>query len=252
MSSPEWARREEILVHVRTRASFDVPQSRGIFGLIPFGIAVGIPASLGLVPANVLVLLGSLIACMVGRTYLSRPAAADMGGWTPAHGWFFALAWCILALPLHVNSMDLVDALAAQTALGPAPLSFGPAASGALWVALLVGLLAASGWTEGLPRLARPSSPANDAVDTVMRWGESALAASAVAGVVWGPSLGALIAGPVTGAVVGTALLSFVVTMAAVGLVSFGRRFLGHEAQWAYAAGAAGLALMAMFLAAFV
>ncbi len=251
-ASPEWADREQLLVHVRTRASFDTPQGRGIFALIPFGVFAGIPAGLGLIPANIMVLLGALVACMVARAYLSRTDQSDVGGWTPAHGWFLALAWSILALPLHVNSMNLIDALAAQTALGPAPLSFGPAASGALWIALLAGLAAAAGWSQGQRSLARPPSPEKDAIDSVARWGESALAATAVAAVVWGPSLGALVSGPIEARTFATAGISFVVTMIAVGAVSYCRRFVGHSSQWGYAAGAGGLAMTAMMVSAFV
>lgn len=251
-ASPEWPNREQLIVHVRNRAAFDTPQGRGIFALIPFGIFAGIPAALGLIPANVMVLLGALVACMVARAYLSRPDHQDIGGWTPAHGWFLALAWAILAVPLHVNSMDLVDALAAQTALGPAPLSFGPASSAAMWIALIAGLVAATGWSEGQRRLSRPVSPENEAVDQVARWGESALAATAVAAVVFGPSLGAVVAGPVDGRTIGTAAISFLVTMLAVGAVSYCRRFAGHAAEWAFAAGAALLAMSAMLVAAFV
>lgn len=247
-------------MHVRSRVAFDTPQGRGIFALIPFGIFAGIPAALGLVPANIMVLLGALVACMVGRAYLSRPEGGDVGGWTPAHGWFLALSWSILALPLHVNSMDLVDALAAQTALGPAPLSSGPAASAAMWVALLAGLAAASGWSQGQRKLAHPPGPAQDAVDAVARWGECALAGTAVSAVVWGPSLGALVAGPIDGRTLGITAISFVVTMLGVGAASYCRRFMGdserdatqESAQWAFAAGAGMLALIAMVVAAFV
>lgn len=239
-------------MHVRNRAAFDTPQGRAIFGLIPFGIFTGIPAALGLIPANILVLLGALVACMVARAYLSRPEATDIGGWTPAHGWFLALSWSILAVPLHVNSLDLVDAMAAQTALGPAPLALGPAPSAAMWVALVAGLLAASGWAEGQVKISRPASDANEAVDAVARWGESALAATAVAAVIWGPSLGAFVAGPVDAATFGTAGLSFFVTMLAVAAVSYCRRFVGHSQQWAFAAGSGILAMAAMGVAAFV
>lgn len=239
-------------MHARNRASFDTPQGRGIFALIPFGIFVGIPAALGLIPANIMVLIGSLVACMVARAYLSNAHETGVGGWTPAHGWFLALTWAILALPLHVNSMNLIDALAAQTALGPAPLAIGMAGSAAMWVALIAGLAAACGWSEGQLKLARPVSEANDAIDTFARWGESALAATAVAAVVWGPSLGALVAGPIEGKTVGTAALSYFVTMLAVGAVSYCRRFIGHPAQWAFAAGSGMMAMTAMLVAAFV
>lgn len=250
--SPEWPNREQLLVHVRNGASFDTPQGRGIFALIPFGVFTGIPAALGLIPANIMVLLGALVACMVARAYLSHPDATDIGGWTPAHGWFLALAWSILAVPLHVNSMDLVDALAAQTALGPAPLALGPAPSAAMWVALLAGLAAASGWSEGQLKISRPVSDANDAVDAIARWGESTLAATAVAAVIWGPSLGALVAGPIEPETFATSAISFLVTMIAVGAVSYCRRFVGVSQQWAYAAGSGFLAVTAMAVAAFV
>jgi hypothetical protein len=252
VASPEWPNREQLLAHARARASFDTPQGRGIFSLIPFGVFAGIPAALGLIPANIMVLLGSLVACMVARAYLSNAHETGVGGWTPAHGWFLALTWAILALPLHVSSMDLVDAVAAQTALGPSTLGTGPITSAAMWVALLAGLVAASGWSQGQLKLARPVSDANDAIDSFARWGESALAATAVAGVIWGPSLGSLVAGPVTMGTVGTASLSFLVSLIAVGAVSYCRRFVGHSSEWAFAAGSGVMAMMAMLVAAFV
>lgn len=234
----------------RVKASFDTPQAKALFGLIPFGILLGVPAALGLVPGNLLVVLGALMACMVARGFLSGPEDIE-AGWTGSRGWFLPLAWSIAVFPLYANSFDLREAIAVQAVLGPAPLNSGGPASAALWLAFAVGLFSAAGWSEALPRISRPVSPANRAVDSIARWGESALASASVAGVVWGPSVGALISGPVDGAAARRVGISFGITCAAVAAVSFSRRFLARMPQTGAAAAAGGLAVLAMTVSAF-
>ena len=256
MASPEWRQREEILAAVRQKASFDSPQGRGLYGLIALGVALGIPAALGLIPVNVLGLLGALVACMVGRGFLTRRSRARFAGqdmwWDPPSGWFVALCWCILTLPLHGDTLDLGQVLAIQAVLGPATITLGPAASSAAWVALVTGLVAATAWSGALPSLARPDYRGNQALDSITRWGESALAAAAVTGTLWGPSLGALVRGPLNTKTLLWVGLSFVVTIGAVAGVSFCRRYANRIPHGPASLGAAALAFVAMLVAAFV
>lgn len=249
MASPEWPQRARVMSDAGAKASFDTPQGKALFGLIPFGVLLGIPAALGLIPGNVLVVLAALMACMVARGFLSRPDDLP-AGWRGSQAWFLALAWSIAAFPLYANSFDLREALAVQAVLGAAPLNSGGRISAALWLALLAGLVSAAGWSEALPRISRPISPANEAVDAIARWAESALAGAAVAGIVWGPSLGALISGPADRPAVSRVAISFGITCVAVGVVSFSRRFLGRMPQMSAAAGAGGLAMLAMTVSA--
>ncbi|MDQ4149217.1 MAG: hypothetical protein M3164_04390 [Actinomycetota bacterium] len=241
---------------VRTQAIFDAPQGRPIYGLIALGVLLGIPIGLGLVPVNMLALLGALIASMLGRGLLTRTTLRRLTGvesnWDDASGWFVVLSWCILALPLHVNSFDVERVLAVQAVLGPAPLVLGPAASSAIWAAFFLGLVAASAWSGVLPSLARPDYRANEALDVVTRWGESALAGTAVAATLWGPSVGAIARGPFNSRALLTVTLSFAITCLAVAGVSFGRRFVTRIPQAPAAMGVGGLAISAMLVAAFV
>lgn len=251
MASPEWAQRDQVIAALQSKATFDVPQGRLILGLIPFGVFLGIPAALGLVePSNVLTVLGALVACMVAHGYLSG-ASDTTEAFNASHGWFIAVSWAVLAAPLYASSFSLSDSLALQAVLGPAPLSAGVASAG-LWVALLAGIVAAGGWANGLPTLAGPyASSANHAADYVARWGETALAATAVSGLIWGPSLGALALGPADGVAVYKAGISFLVSCAAVAGASYSRRFLNQVPPMVAATTAGMLTGLGMMVAAF-
>lgn len=247
VASPEWSRRESLVADLKFRACFDAPQGRLVLGLIPFGVFLGIPAAMGLVePSNVLALLGALVACMIAHGYLS--ASGSRSQFNPAQGWFVVLSWAILAFPLYVGSFSLADGLAVQAVLGPGPLSLG-VASAALWVGLLAGVAAAAGWAESLPRFGDDQSPANAAVDVFCRWGETALGATAVASIIWGPSLGGLVLGP-AGAVARSGL-SFAVTCVLVAAASYGRRFVPKIPAYAGAGTVGVLTAGAMLMAAF-
>jgi hypothetical protein len=241
-----------------------------VFGLIPFGVVLGIPAALGLAPVNVVGLFGAMIACMLARGFLARTApvrARSPYGMSPSYGmysspsaiwtntsmgWFVVVCWCALALPLNVGTFDLGQVLAVQAALGPAPFSLGPGVSVSILIAFVVGLVAASAWSASLPSIGRPDEPANQAIDIAARWGESALAGSIVAGTTWGPSLGALVRGPIDTQSLLLALVSFVITCGAVAAVSYGRRFASQITNPAVLSGAGFVALAAMLMAAFV
>jgi hypothetical protein len=256
MASPEWPERDQVMAALQSKASFDTPQGRLIFSLIPFGIFLGIPAALGLVePSNVLAVLGALVACMLGHSFLGErppPTPFNTGQFNASHGWFVAISWAVLALPVYAGSFSLSDSLALQAVLGPAPLTAGVAAAG-LWVALLAGTVAAAGWASGLPKLAGLYSPAgNKAADYVARWGETALAGTAVSAVIFGPSVGALAVGPVDGTTFYRVAISFLVSCGVVAGASYSRRFLDEVPPMAAATTAGMLTGIGMMIAAFV
>lgn len=250
MASPEWSQRDQVIAALQSKASFDVPQGRYILGLIPFGVFLGIPAALGLVePSNVLTVLGALVACMVAHGYLT--GVSDANAFNASHGWFVAVSFAVLAAPLYASSFNLADSLALQTVLGPAPLTAGVASAG-LWIALLAGIVAAGGWANGLPSLAGPyASPANYAADYVARWGETALAGTAVSSLIFGPSLGAVALGPANGVTVYRAGISFLVCCGAVAGASYCRRFLKEVPPMVAATTAGMLTALGMMVAAF-
>ncbi|MEA2587222.1 MAG: hypothetical protein QOH66_149 [Actinomycetota bacterium] len=202
-----------------------MPDARAAVALVALGIGLGIPLALGLMPGTVIALVGAFGACTAGHCLL--------GGATGARGdhvvespivWFALLSFCVLASALRFSTLDLRTALAAQAAIGPGALG-GPLLFSAVDVlGGLVGLMAGAAWVEHLPRLA--GSPQAEALDTALRWGESALVAAAVAAQVWGPSVGALLHGPGR-VLVGPVAVSTLVTLAAVALVSILRSKIG-------------------------
>lgn len=227
-TSPQWHSRKAILDAARNKAHFAPGPGRGAVGLVVFAIAAGIPVALGFVDGNALLLLGALAACMIGRAFASsRPSPADL---IPALGWFVAVCWSVLAsLLLSSRGLDLRQALAAQTVAGPALGDSRPAIAAVSAAALAAGLVGAVGWVSRLQPLVQHEEMA--AVAALLRWGETALAASAVAASAWGPSLGALVFGPEQNTLARDAVVSFLLTCLAVAAVSFGRRFASRVAR---------------------
>ncbi|MGH2731630.1 MAG: hypothetical protein ACRDJG_01560 [Actinomycetota bacterium] len=213
---------------------FARPAGRAIFALIPFGVFVGLAVALGLLRANVFVLLGGLAASMAGRGLLStqpveetwpppwRPPVAEShprrGFAATAAPWFVVLAWCVMAAALRFRTLDLGEVLAAQAVLGPSPLIGPPLKIAATVIVGLVGLAAAAAWVQGLPPLS--GSAEREALDRVLHWGETALASAAVTATVWGPSLGAVTWGRVDANVMASVAASFGLTAAGVAAVS--------------------------------
>lgn len=217
VASPEWSERREIRSRARERPALARPQARAVFALVVFGILVGLASALGLVPGTLLLPLGGLMASMAGRRYLSgAPAEGIASGAAP---WFVVIAWATSAVAFGFRTADLPSIHAAQASLGPALLTGPPLRAAAVASAAVAGLAAAVLWTEALPRIA-------GATDVLLRWGETALAAALVAATAFGPSVGALSAGPLDLRAVGAAGASFGATCAAVAAASFCRRFL--------------------------
>ncbi|MGH2704329.1 MAG: hypothetical protein ACRDJ4_04335 [Actinomycetota bacterium] len=211
--------RGELWAGARRRAVVGRPGGALAVSLSAFGIAAGIPLALGLVPGSAVLLIGALVAPMVARVLLSDdpPEAFLASG-----AWFVVLAWCVVAGALRFKSLDLSDALGAQAVLGPAGIG-GPTGSlGATALALVAGLLAAAMWASSLPRISGSSEA--DSLDRVLRWGETTLAATAVAAPLWGPSLGALALTPLGPGLSGRVAISFLTTVAAVAAASVIRR----------------------------
>jgi hypothetical protein len=238
---------------------FARPAGRAIFALIPFGVCIGTAVALGLLRANVFVLLGGLAASMAGRGLLSSEPVEERwpAPWRPpvvetrshqgfpaaAAPWFVVLAWCVMAAALRFETLDLGEVLAAQAVLGPSIL-VGPPPK--IAVALLVGvagLVAAAAWVQRLPPLS--GSAEREALDRVLRWGETALASAAVTATVWGPSLGALTWGRVDGDVFVSVAASFGLTVAGVAAVSALRSRMGELSASSSGALLSGLALLA-------
>ncbi|MEA2566016.1 MAG: hypothetical protein QOD49_1193 [Actinomycetota bacterium] len=223
------------------------PDARAAVALVALGIGLGIPLALGLMPGNAIALVGAFGACTAGHCLLGGAAGArgDHVVESPV-AWFALLSFCVLASALRFSTLDLRTALAAQAAIGPGALG-GPLLFSAVDVlGGLVGLMAGAAWVEHLPRLA--GSPQAEALDTALRWGESALVAAAVTAQVWGPSVGALLHGPWR-VLVGPVAVSTLVTLAAVALVSILRSKFGAFPARALLGTLAPVALVALLAA---
>lgn len=228
-----------------------MPDARAVVALVPLGFGLGIPLALGLMPGNAVALVGAFGACTAGHCLLGKATREGQpdGGPSLAESpaaWFALLSFCVLASALRFSTLDLRTALAAQAAIGPGALG-GPLLFSAVDVlGGLVGLMAGAAWVEHLPRLT--GSPQAEALDTALRWGESALVAAAVAAQVWGPSVGALLHGPwhvLVGPVAGSTLVS----LAAVAAVSILRSKIGGFPRTALLGTLAPVALIALLAA---
>src|ERR1700730_5347142 len=224
-----------------------MPDARAAVALVALGIGLGIPLALGLMPSNAIALVGAFGACTAGHCLLGGAAGArgDHMVESPV-AWFALVSFCVLASALRFSTLDLRTALAAQAAIGPGALG-GPLLFSAVDVlGGLVGLMAGAAWVEHLPRLA--GSPQAEALDTALRWGESALVAAAIAAQVWGPSVGALLHGP-WHVLVGPVAVSTLVTLAAVALVCILRSKIGGFPRTALLGTLAPVALVALLAA---
>ena len=197
-----------------------LPGARATFALVPLGIGLGVALALGLMPGSAIALVGAFGACTAGHCLLagalSRPEERQPVGTSPA-AWAALVSLSVLAGVLRFSTLDLRTALAAQAATGPGVLG-GPALFSAVdLLGGLVGLMAGAAWVEHLPRMAGSAEAAG--IDSALRAGESALVGAAVASQVWGPSVGALLHGPV-GVLAGPVARSTLVTLGAVVLVS--------------------------------
>ncbi|MGI8426779.1 MAG: hypothetical protein ACR2FO_06120 [Actinomycetota bacterium] len=234
-TSREWPRRKDLWQPAGARLELTAPQGRAVVALAPFGIAIGIPAALGLVPGNVLILPGALMACILGRSLaggeirpeenwpVDTPAddapqaprpIRNFGKLDSPYLWTAVLALSIFMPPILLNTSSLRQILAAQTVLGPLVLTGGTPAAASLSAASASGLIAAIFWSARTPRFASRKA------DAMLRWSESALAGAAVSWVLTGPALGALVAIPFALSVGMQASASFGVACVVVAAVS--------------------------------
>jgi len=214
-AAPPEPARGGLLRSAFARITIPVPEAPALFALVPLGVGLGIALALGARPGSTFALAGSFAACTAGHCLLAREPG--QGRWGLAGAWFVPIAFCLLAATLRFSTLDLHRALAAQAAAGPGVLAGPPLLSAVDVLGGVVGLVAGAAWVEHLPRLAGPPEAA--ALDTAMRWGESALAGAAVAATIWGPPAGALLHGP-PGALAVPVAISTLVTVLAVAAVS--------------------------------
>lgn len=196
---------------LRPAVGIPVIQGRLLLGLVSLGVVAGIPLALGLFGGNVLTLMGALAACMLGRGLGSGDRSLLSRSGLP----FLIVCWSIAAAAGRFQTLDIGAVMGAHSVLG-----WGPDDGGA-WTASLaggvLGLLGAAAWTASLPEI---GGSERTSADRLLRAGEAALAASAVAATVWGPSLGALVRGPLDADSLALTAASFAVTAASVAVVS--------------------------------
>jgi hypothetical protein len=204
-------------------------------------------------PGSAIALVGAFGACTAGHCLLAGASSGPVGRGggrqalvaSPAP-WVALVSFCVLAAVLRFSTLDLRTALAAQAAAGPGALG-GPTLFSAVDVlGGLVGLMAGAAWVEHLPRIA--GSPEAEGLDTSLRWGESALVAAAIGALTWGPSLGALLHGPL-GVLTLPVAVSTLVTIAAVAVVSILRSKIASFPGTALLATIAPVALVALLAA---
>ena len=182
------------------------------------------------------------------RKRVQGPAAGAI--WASPYVWFVVLCWTVAAPALFARTFSLQHKLALEVVLGPMPLTGSLTESAALALLTVPGLLAASFWSSSLHRVqgSETSQEGKNGVDSLLRWGETALAASIVAAPLWGPSLGALVLAPIDGQTGRRVAVSFGITCVAVAISSFLRRYASQPARGVLLV-CAGLSLCVIALA---
>jgi hypothetical protein len=167
---------------------------------------------------------------MLGRGLLGKQRSLTLSA-----GPFLAIAWSILAGVQRYETLDLGAAIAAQSLFGPVA-GFGE--NPFSWAAMAIGLSAAAAWTATTPSLS--GFPRTEEIDRLFRIGEVALAATAISATLWGPSLGALVRGPLDLESLGWIGLSFGFTTAAVAGVTLLTKVMPRTRTvgWSLAGGA--------------
>lgn len=219
MASPERTGLIPTVVGARRSLLLSSAQRRGL-ALVPLGISVGVASALGLAPFGLAGALGGMLSCSVGRRL-----AKGGGGGASEFGWFVVVSWSALAGVVRFGTLDLSSALAAQGVLAPGPLTGPPAAAAASLLGSAAGLAAASMWVASRLPLGNGASPA----ESLLVWGEIALAGAVVASSSWGPGLGALVYGPLDLGTVWRVSISLAAAAAFVAAISVSRGFLSRR-----------------------
>ncbi|MEO7804093.1 MAG: hypothetical protein ABIS18_06835 [Actinomycetota bacterium] len=147
-------------------------QDRWIFALIPFCIAIGIPAALGLIPANLLLVLGAVLGCVLARTHL-RGGVENRTVLAIA-----VVCWAVCVPYLRFRTIDIGSMLAAHSVFGSSVLLRPGSGAAVSIAAFIVGLGACVIWLREIPILG--------GVDRILRKGEAVLLATIVATSAWG------------------------------------------------------------------
>ncbi|MGH2809281.1 MAG: hypothetical protein ACRDIA_00185, partial [Actinomycetota bacterium] len=112
-------------------------------GLVVFGVACGIPASLGFIEGNVLLVLGALASCMIGRALAGSAGYAFNSAWS----WFVVIGLSVTAgLLLSSGGVGITRAMASHSVAGSALLASSPPPAAAAAAALAAGLVGAVAW----------------------------------------------------------------------------------------------------------
>lgn len=183
-------------------------------GLIVVATLLGIPAALGLMPGNLLLVAGALVTITWGRALLAFPG-------TRAHAsfvWVAAVLWSLLPAAITWRTFDVRGIQAAYAVLGP--LGGGSPDSLLRLTALVAGTVAAARWVSSLPAMWVASGDPGP-VEGLLRWSHSALAAAAVSATLFGPSVGSVVYGPRNSASIGAAGASVAVTLLCVASILF-------------------------------
>lgn len=215
------------------------PQARAALGIWLFCVGAGVVMATGAVlGAGLLGVIGAFAGCSAARWYLSGERPRTKEDFPVV--WFALLGTSLLAIGFGLRSISVDSIMAAQASMGPA-VATGPfSKTASALLAFAAGLVAAHGWASSLPRLA--GSPQRSELDRLLRWGEVALASSAVASLAWGPSLAGLFRGPLDPVSTATTLVSVAVGLGVTALVSAAGRFAeGAAAVRLVGCGAAAL-----------
>lgn len=191
-------------------------------GLIVVATLLGIPAALGLMPGNLLVVAGALVTITWGRALLALPGTRVLASFV----WVAAVSWSLLPAAITLRTFDVLGIQAAYAVLGP--LGGGLPSALLRLIALVIGTVAAARWVSSLPAMWVASGEPGPLED-LLRWSHSALAAVAVSATLFGPSVGSVVYGPRNPAAFAAAGASGVATLLCAVSILFLRRLEGKK-----------------------
>ena len=209
-----------------------------LLGLAFFGIVTGIPSALGLIPGLILVPFGGLLIVTYVRRRLLESSGGDLR-------WLAVLGLCSVSLASRLEAVDTAAIQGAQAVLGPSILIRPFESALFTLLALIAGLVSA---LFVVSRSEPSSEELPMAIESVLRWAETALAVSLVSAAAAGPSIAALGQGPFDLLLVGAVAGSTIFGLACTAGVSFLRRHTARVPERPLLMAAAALAVMTLFL----